>query len=243
LDVQKSATTHDASVTSHSIDQGAARHVRKVLKGELDMGLTEEWIGDLLENEGEHIYRMKGVLAIAHSSQRFVFHAVHMVMEGSFAEPWAEGEPRESKLVFIGKELDSDALNASFNACLATPENMQRKIEQLRFGVGDKVECKTDEDTWSPGVVVQLMFREDGMHPGLVAPYQIKLDDGELIYAQADSDCLIRQVKRRSGRRRQQDAEADELSAETDSLAPASKRSKRGNKHGHGHKHDHTHAH
>ena len=172
----------------------------QVAKGELDMALTEEWIGELLETQGENLYRMKGVLAIRHSEQRFVCHAVHMIMEGGYAEPWAEGEPRESKLVFIGKDLDRAALNASFNACLATPENLQGKTERLRFGVGDKVECRTSEDCWSPGVVTQLMFREESMPPGLVAPYQIRLEDCELIYAHSDSDCLIRAPVRRSGR-------------------------------------------
>ena len=33
-----------------------------------------------------------------------------------------EGEARESKLVFIGKNLDPKALNAGFNSCLDTPE-------------------------------------------------------------------------------------------------------------------------
>ena len=67
------------------------------------MNLTEEWISELLQTQGENLYRMKGVLAIRHSEQRYVFHAVHMTFEGDFSEPWAEGEPRESKLVFIGK--------------------------------------------------------------------------------------------------------------------------------------------
>ncbi|WP_313617353.1 GTP-binding protein, partial [Rhizobium sp.] len=34
--------------------------------------------------------------------------------------PWKDGEKRESRLVFIGRELDREKLEKSFNACLAT---------------------------------------------------------------------------------------------------------------------------
>ena len=50
-----------------------------------------------------------------------------------------QDEPRESKLVFIGKGLDAKALAASFNMCLATEVNLKRKAEALRFAVGDQV--------------------------------------------------------------------------------------------------------
>ena len=81
LDPGKAPTVHDARIKSVSLDQGGARHLRKVQLGELDLELVQSWIGELLEKRGEDIFRMKGVLAIAHAEQRFIFHAVHMVME------------------------------------------------------------------------------------------------------------------------------------------------------------------
>mgnify|MGYP006203800081 CR=1 FL=1 len=33
--------------------------------------------------------------------------------------PWKDGEKRSSKLVFIGRNLDREALNQGFRACLA----------------------------------------------------------------------------------------------------------------------------
>ena len=62
LDVSKAPTRHDAAVGSHSIDQGAPRHLRKVRKGELDLQLVQQWISDLLEDRGGDLYRMKGVV-------------------------------------------------------------------------------------------------------------------------------------------------------------------------------------
>merc|ERR1712232_1352105 len=54
---------HDTSVTSLSI----------TLDGDLDLDLLEKWVGELLMTKGTDIYRMKGVLAVAHSEQRFVY--------------------------------------------------------------------------------------------------------------------------------------------------------------------------
>ena len=56
--------------------------------------------------------------------------------------------------------------------------------------VGDAVECNTGE--WSKGTIVALFYRDEGMPPGMTAPYQVQLDDGRLIYAPADDDQLIR---------------------------------------------------
>ena len=35
--------------------------------------------------------------------------------------PWAPGERRLNRLVFIGRHLDREGLNARFRACLASP--------------------------------------------------------------------------------------------------------------------------
>merc|ERR1712192_182146 len=102
------------------------------------------------------------------------------------------GEVRESKIVFIGKNLDRDELTTAFKACQSTPEMMEKKLKSLRFGVGTRVKCMTGNRKWSHGVVVKQLYREDFMPPGMVAPYQVKLDNGDLIYAPGDEDELIR---------------------------------------------------
>ena len=107
--------------------------------GELDLDLLQEWISNLLQKKGADIFRMKGVLAVAMAEQRFVYQAVHMIFNGDFTEAWLPGEERTSKLVFIGKNLDHDALKAAFAACLITAEMKEKKLKSLRFGIGDKV--------------------------------------------------------------------------------------------------------
>jgi G3E family GTPase len=77
LNAAAAPTQHDKSVTSVSLDQGAARHLRTVMKGDLDLELAQDWFGEMLAQQGDDIYRMKGVLAIAHAKQKFIYHAVH----------------------------------------------------------------------------------------------------------------------------------------------------------------------
>lgn len=172
---------HDDTVTSVSIVQ----------PGEVDLDQFEGFVGNLLRNRGADIFRMKGVIAVAHAKEKFVYHAVHMIFGGNFMDVWASDEERVSKLVFIGKNLDKEELTASFQGCLATQELSEKKRKMLRFAVGDEVECRSAKG-WCKGKIVALMYREDFMSPGMVAPYQIKLDEGDLIYAPEDIDELIR---------------------------------------------------
>jgi hypothetical protein len=42
-----------------------------------------------------------------------------MLIEGDDGKAWGRGEARDSKLVFIGRELDAAELKAGFVACVA----------------------------------------------------------------------------------------------------------------------------
>lgn len=99
--------THDDSVTSVSLR----------MDGEVDLDLVNDWLGVLLNDRWQDLYRMKGVLAIEGCDDRYVFQGVHALFEGMPDRPWEDGESRSSKLVFIGKELDHEELKAGFEAC------------------------------------------------------------------------------------------------------------------------------
>jgi len=66
----------------------------------------------------------------------------------------------------------------------------------LRFQVDDRVVCRTGpgegEDAWSAGTVVKLWHREPGWPKRKVAPYQVRLDTGTLIFAPMDDDRVIK---------------------------------------------------
>ena len=65
----------------------------------------------------------------------------------------------------------------------------------LRFGRGARVVCNTGRKAdapWEAGTVVALYHREEDWAPGEVVPYQVRLNDGTLIYAPFDADGCIR---------------------------------------------------
>ena len=63
----------------------------------------------------------------------------------------------------------------------------------LRFKVGDRVECHSDDGSWNAGVIVGLHYHEPKFGEGVTVPYQIKLDaEDRLIFVTRDSDDAIR---------------------------------------------------
>lgn len=67
---------------------------------------------------------------------------------------------------------------------------------ELRFEEGHRVQCRTGrgdgDEAWSSGTIVKLWYREPNWPRGRSAPYQIKLDDGRLIFAPLDDDRVIK---------------------------------------------------
>jgi len=68
-------------------------------------------------------------------------------------------------------------------------------MAQPRFAVGERVECRIGPHPvkgWAAGRVVKLFYRESSWPAGMIAPYQIALHDGRLIFAPKDLDEIIR---------------------------------------------------
>jgi G3E family GTPase len=76
------------------------------------------WIKDLVATEGPNLLRSKGILAFEGDPDRFVFQGVHMMLDGDHQRPWRQGESRESRIVFIGRNLPEDKIRRGFAACL-----------------------------------------------------------------------------------------------------------------------------
>ena len=87
--------------------------------GELDGNRLNDWVSELLRTKGNDIFRMKGVLSVKGSNKRLVFQGVHMLFDAKFDREWQPGEARTNTLIFIGRELDREKLNAGFKFCLA----------------------------------------------------------------------------------------------------------------------------
>jgi G3E family GTPase len=80
----------------------------------LDGARATRWLNEVLQAQGPDILRAKGILDVKGEDRRLVFQAVHMILEGDLQRPWGPEERRYSRLVFIGRNLDRDALRAGF---------------------------------------------------------------------------------------------------------------------------------
>jgi G3E family GTPase len=77
------------------------------------------WIQDVTQRYGTDILRMKGIASIEDDDRQFVVQSVHMLIEGGSQRPWKEHEARQTRLVFIGRDLPKDLLRQGFEACCA----------------------------------------------------------------------------------------------------------------------------
>ncbi len=77
------------------------------------------WVQDLVQKEGPNILRCKGILSFRNDDDRFVFQGVHMILDGSHQRPWHNDEKRDSRIVFIGRNLPEDKIRQGFASCIA----------------------------------------------------------------------------------------------------------------------------
>jgi G3E family GTPase len=159
---------HDQSVTSTS-----ARFL-----GELNVNKLERWIGELMREKGQDLFRYKGVLAVKGMDQKFVFQGVHMLFGGDFSKEiglWKKDEDRECRFVFIGRNLNHEELQKGLMECLA---------EELRFNVGDKVYANIGEFT--EGRILKCW--DEGN------PYRVEIQNDEKsnVWVPIDNDHFVR---------------------------------------------------
>jgi G3E family GTPase len=65
------------------------------------------------------IFRSKGFISIAGNPRRALFHGVNNRFTIFWDRLWEKGETRTSQMVFIGKELDAEAIRCELIKCLA----------------------------------------------------------------------------------------------------------------------------
>jgi G3E family GTPase len=104
---------HDTSIGSYSIETDEA----------IDAERFNRWMNQLVQQSGARLMRSKGVLNLRGEARQFHFHSVHMLLDARPGRGWRPGEPRRSRLVFIGRNLDVDSLRDGFLGCVASSQN------------------------------------------------------------------------------------------------------------------------
>ena len=159
---------HDDRVTSTSMK----------FEGELNVNKLERYIGKLMREDGENLFRYKGVLAVKGVDEKYVFQGVHMLFGGDYSREiglWKEGETRECRFVFIGKDLDHEELQKGLMECQA---------EDLRFNVGDIVYANIGE--FAEGRILKTWDQGN--------PYRVEIQNAEKsnVWVPIDNDDYVR---------------------------------------------------
>jgi len=100
---------HDSGIHSVSLQSSLPMDATKV----------QAWLAQCVAARSADMLRAKGIFDIAGEPRRMVFQAVHSVLEGDWQRHWRDGEPRATRLVFIGRGLDAVQLQAGLDACAA----------------------------------------------------------------------------------------------------------------------------
>ena len=103
----------------HSHDDAVRSFVYKTDKP-FDSVKLEEFLSAMIQVYSADMMRYKGVLNVQGQDRRVVFQGVHMMMGGDLAKPWAPGEVRTSKMVFIGRNLPEEVFTKGLDLCTVT---------------------------------------------------------------------------------------------------------------------------
>ena len=99
---------HDDDVTSFVFREDRA----------LDLERLEDFLGSMVQVYGAQMMRYKGVLNVQGEPRRVIFQGVHMLMGADMGNAWKKGEPRNTKMVFIGKDLPREVLEKGLAQCV-----------------------------------------------------------------------------------------------------------------------------
>ena len=105
---------HDDDVTSFVFRESRPLSLERV----------EDFLSAIVPVYGAKLMRYKGVLNIRNVEQRIVFQGVHMLMGSAIGAAWKPDEKRESKMVFIGRDMPRDVLLDGLAQCVASAESM-----------------------------------------------------------------------------------------------------------------------
>ena len=123
---------HDHGGHDHHHDHGSHHHgglrhyhdeEMQSLSVATDQPLSDDkffpWVQDLVQKEGPNILRCKGILSFKDDPERFVFQGVHMILDGDHQRRWRDDERRESRVIFIGRNLPQEKIKEGFRGCIA----------------------------------------------------------------------------------------------------------------------------
>ena len=111
------ACDHPSHAHHHRHDDDVKSFVFKSNRA-FDPAKLEDFLGAVVNVYGPRMLRYKGVLHMKGTDRKVIFQGVHQLMGSDLGPVWAEGEQRNSKMVFIGIDLPKDILLQGLEQCL-----------------------------------------------------------------------------------------------------------------------------
>lgn len=89
-----------------------------IIEQPLDILKFRHWLNVLLMIQGKHLYRVKGIMQFKHQDSKTIVQSVKQMCVFTAGQEWQENEPRNTKIVFIGKHLRRDILEKQLKNCI-----------------------------------------------------------------------------------------------------------------------------
>merc|ERR1712108_123964 len=95
-------TGHDTDVRSMVLEADGPR---------LNMSKFQHFLGTILQERAQDLYRYKGVLAVndSKSTALYILQGVHDMPELTYSGEWPQGKPVKSQVVLIGRKLYTES--------------------------------------------------------------------------------------------------------------------------------------
>ena len=86
----------------------------------LDEMKAQLWLGACVNQFGLDLIRYKGFIHLADRPYRAILQGTYDLYQVSAGEKWKKDEPRNTELIFIGRNLEKDFFLKGMNACVAS---------------------------------------------------------------------------------------------------------------------------
>jgi G3E family GTPase len=88
----------------------------------------ESFFANTLKTFGPQMMRYKGILDFVGAERRAMLQGVHMMLSADLGPAWRPDEQRETKIVFIGKDLPVDLITSGLDQCVQADASLSTSI-------------------------------------------------------------------------------------------------------------------